>query len=257
MEITEIIDAVYKNMLEINKVAPYILAAFLLIAFAVRSIYAYKYSLDFQDIYGVPYYRFDKGFNNNIVQILCYLALLLLFIVSQYVFAVNTFKIDEKMCAICCAIFVLGYNLIVLTPFVKIITMKRVWAISTIITILVIIAVVIYSVYYPFTKGNYNMVENCLMLYSAVILVVYFIYLFVSFSYYQHKSFEENPIHQSGDYEIVTINDNKYIVVLNTKDEILLVKLKSEKESLHIVKSDYLIVESITNRNIEYARVEF
>lgn len=256
MEIVEIVEAVYKDLLDINKVAPYILGAFLSIAFVVRSVYAYKYSLNFQEKFGIPHYRFNKAFNNNIVEILCYIVLLLLFIVAQYVFAVNMFQIDDNMAAVCCAIFILGYNIIVLIPFVKRMTMRYVWATSIGITVLVVTAIVIYSIYTPFAKENYSVIDTCLMLYSAVVLILYFVYLLASYSYCIYKHFGANLNPKSDNYEIVTINDNKYAIVLNAKDEIILAKLKEEEGKLRVVKSDYLIAKSIENKNIEYKNVE-
>ena len=255
MDINNIIESIYKELMEIDKIAPYILGAFALIVFAIRRVYAFKYSLNYQKKFGVPYHRFDVSFNKNLVEKLLQIALLLVLIVAQYIFAVNYFKVSDAICAVLCTIFVFGYNFVILTPLAEKNTMKYVWHITIIISVAIILAVAISLVYFPLTKENYNIVETILILYSAFAIVVYFIYLVGSFTYTVYKCFEKDSNPQSGKYEVVTLNDEKYVVVLDVKDETILVKLKNENGKLSVIKSDYMIVKSIEGKGIEYLYV--
>ena len=174
---------------------------------------------------------------------------------AQYIFAVNYFKVSDVICAILCTIFVFGYNFVILTPLAEKNTMKYVWHITIIISVAIILAVAISLVYFPLTKENYNIVETILILYSAFVIVIYFIYLVGSFTYTVYKCFEKDSNPQSGEYEVVTLNDEKYVVVLDVKDETILVKLKNENGKLSVIKSDYMIVKSIEGKSIEYLYV--
>lgn len=255
MDINNIIESIYKELMEIDKIAPYILGAFALIVFTIRSVYAFKYSLNYQEKFGVPYHRFDVSFNKNLVEKLLQIALLLVFIVAQYIFAVNYFKVSDAICAILCTIFVFGYNFVIFTPLAKKYTMKYVWHVTIIVTVAIMLAVAINLAYFPLAKENYNMIETILILYSAFTIAVYFIYLVGSFTYTVYKCFEKDSNPQSGEYEVVTLNDEKYAVVLDVKDETILVKLKNENGKLSVIKSDYMIVKSIEGKNIEYLYV--
>ena len=232
MDINNIIESIYKELMEMDKIAPYILGAFALIVFTIRSVYAFKYSLNYQEKF-----------------------VLLVFIMAQYIFAVNYFKVSDVICAILCTIFVFGYNFVILTPLAEKNTMKYVWHITIIISVAIILAVAISLVYFPLTKENYNIVETILILYSAFVIVIYFIYLVGSFTYTVYKCFEKDSNPQSGEYEVVTLNDEKYVVVLDVKDETILVKLKNENGKLSVIKSDYMIVKSIEGKSIEYLYV--
>lgn len=255
MDINSIIESIYKELMEMDKIAPYIFGAFALIVFTIRSVYAFKYSLNYQEKFGVPYHRFDVSFNKNLVEKLLQIALLLVFIVAQYIFAVNYFKVSDVICAILCAIFVFGYNFVIFTPLAKKYTMRYVWHVTIIVTVAIMLAVAINLAYFPLAKENYNMIETILILYSAFTIAVYFIYLVGSFTYTVYKCFEKDSNPQSGEYEVIAMNDDKFVVVLNTKDETILVKLKNENGKLSVIKSDYMIVKSIEGKSIEYLYV--
>ena len=256
MDLNEIIDVIYKELLDVNKIAPYVFGAFMVIAFVLRQVLAYKYSKNYQKVFGIPHYRFSGNINKSIVDTAGYVVMLLLFIVSQYIFVINYFKIDTIICAICCSVFVVGYNFIVFSPLIDKLSLKIIWIITIIISVLVLVAIVIGLIYFPLTKENYGTVESILILYSIIVLVLYFIYLIASFIYSIYRYFSESANPKSGEYEVITIDKDMYAVVPCIDKEIVLIKLKKVGKRLHIIKSDYIILNSIDNKNIKYLNVD-
>ena len=256
MDISDVMNIIYKDLINLDKVAPYILGAFVLIVFAIRNVYAYKFSINYQGKFGIPYYRFNSTFDKSLISTIWYIVMLLLFIVLQYIFAVNHFQINAIMCAICCAIFVAGYNFVILTPLSKKASTRYVWFVTIIITLFVMAAFVISIIYFPITREDYNFIENCLIIYSVLVLLLYFVYLLVSFSYSIYKSFGKHLQPKDDYYEVITINDNKYAILFNTKEETIVIKLKDENGTLRIVKSDYMMVKSVDDKKIEYLKIK-
>ena len=256
MELNEIIDAVYKELSGVNKIVPFVFSAFLVVAFVLKQVLAYRYSKNYQKAFGIPHYRFSGSINKSIVEIAGYVVMLLLFIVSQYVFIINYFKIGTIVCAICCSVFVVGYNFIVFSPLIEKLSLKIIWIITIIISVIVLVAIIIGLIYFPLTKGNYDTVECILILYSIIVLVLYSIYLIASFLYSIYRYFSENANPVSGEYEVITIDKDMYAIVPCIDKEMVLIKLKKVGKKLYIVKSDYIIMNSINSKNIKYLNVE-
>ena len=256
MDFSAIIDIMYTYLADVNKIAPYIFSAVLLIAFTFRQVFAYGNSMNYQEKFGIPHYRFNTSASQSILETLWYIVMIGLFIVLQYIFVINVFKIDIVLSTVCCAVFAIVYNFIIFIQSAKKMDLKSAWLRTIIISALATSAVAINLVYYPFDKDNYTMLESCLILYGVIVLTLYGIYIIVSFLYVIYKNFDENANPKSGKYEVVTIDNDMYAVLPCTNKEVVLIKLKEEKGTLHIVKSDYLIVESIGDKKVQYLDVE-